>query len=26
MYDVLGEFTVTLITVWWFQKLGKDWQ
>ena len=23
---VSGELTVTLITIWWWQKLGKDWQ
>jgi len=26
MYDVAGELTVTLITFWLLQKLGKDWQ
>jgi hypothetical protein len=25
MYEVSGELTVTLITIWWLQKLGKDW-
>jgi hypothetical protein len=26
MYDLSGELIVTLITIWWKQKLGKDWQ
>jgi len=26
MYEVSGELTVILITLWWLQKLGKDWQ
>jgi len=27
MYEeVSGELTVILITDWWLQKLGKDWQ
>jgi len=26
MYEVSGAMTVILITVWWLQKLGKDWQ
>jgi hypothetical protein len=26
MYEVSGELTVILITVWWLQKLGKGWQ
>jgi len=26
MYEVSGELTVILITIWWLQKLGKDWQ
>jgi len=25
-YEVSGELTVILITVWWLQKIGKDWQ
>ena len=25
-YEVSGELIVTLITIWWWQKLGKDWQ
>jgi len=25
-YDLSGELTLMLITVWWLQKLGKDWQ
>ena len=25
-YEVSGELSVTLITIWWWQKLGKDWQ
>ena len=25
-YEVSGELNVTLITIWWWQKLGKDWQ
>ena len=24
--DLSGELTVILITIWWLQKLGKDWQ
>ena len=24
--EVSGELIVILITVWWLQKLGKDWQ
>jgi hypothetical protein len=24
MYEVSGELTATLITIWWLQKLGKD--
>ena len=26
MYDVSGELTVLLITIWWLQKLGEYWQ
>jgi hypothetical protein len=26
MYDLSGELTVILISIWWLQKLGKDWQ
>jgi len=26
MYDLSGELTVIQITIWWLQKLGKDWQ
>ena len=26
MYKASGELIVILITIWWFQKLGKDWQ
>jgi len=26
MYDLAGELTLILITIWWLQKLGKDWQ
>ena len=26
MYDLSGELTVTLITMGWLQKLGKEWQ
>jgi hypothetical protein len=26
MYEASGEVTVTLIAIWWLQKLGKDWQ
>ena len=26
MYKVSGELTVILITIWWLQNLGKDWQ
>jgi len=26
MYEVPGVLTVILITIWWLQKLGKDWQ
>jgi len=26
MYEVSGELPVTTITIWWLQKLGKDWQ
>jgi len=26
MYEVVGELTVILITIWWLQKLGKYWQ
>ena len=26
MYEDSGELTVLLITIWWLQKLGKDWQ
>ena len=26
MYKVSGELTVILITLWWLQELGKDWQ
>jgi len=26
MYEVSGELTVILITIWWLQKLGKYWQ
>ena len=25
MYDLSGELTVILITIWWLQKLGKEW-
>ena len=25
-YEVSGELIVTLIIIWWWQKLGKDWQ
>jgi hypothetical protein len=25
-YEVSGELTVILTTIWWVQKLGKDWQ
>jgi len=25
-YEVSGELNVILITIWWLQKLGKDWQ
>jgi len=25
-YEVSGELTVILITVWWMQKLGKNYQ
>jgi len=25
MYDLTGELNVIQITVWWLQKLGKDW-
>jgi len=24
MYDLSGELTVILITIWWLQKLGKN--
>jgi len=24
MYEVSGELTVILITIWWLRKLGKD--
>jgi hypothetical protein len=26
MHDLAGELTVMFITVWWLQRLGKDWQ
>jgi len=26
MYDLSGELTLILITIWCLQKLGKDWQ
>jgi hypothetical protein len=26
MYDLSGELTVILITIWWLQKLRKDWR
>jgi len=26
MYDLSGELTVILITIWWLQKLGKECQ
>jgi len=26
MFEVLGDVTVILITIWWLQKLGKDWR
>jgi len=26
MYEVSGELTVILITIWWLQTLAKDWQ
>jgi hypothetical protein len=26
MYDLSGELTVILITIWWLQMLGKDWR
>jgi hypothetical protein len=26
MHDLAGELTVMHITVWWLQRLGKDWQ
>jgi hypothetical protein len=26
MYEVSGELTLILVTIWWLQKLGKDWQ
>jgi hypothetical protein len=26
MYDLAEQTNVILITIWWFQKLGKDWQ
>jgi len=26
IYDLSGELTVILITIWWLQKLVKDWQ
>jgi len=26
MYEVSGDLTVILITIWWLQKLGKDGQ
>ena len=26
MYDISEELTVMLITLWWLQKLAKDWQ
>jgi len=26
MYEISGELTVILITIWWLQDLGKDWQ
>jgi len=26
MYEILRVLTVMLISIWWLQKLGKDWQ
>jgi len=26
MYDLSGQLNVILITIWWLQKLVKDWQ
>jgi hypothetical protein len=26
MYKVSGALIVTLITIWWMQNFGKDWQ
>jgi hypothetical protein len=26
MYNVSGELTAILITIWWLQRLGRDWQ
>jgi hypothetical protein len=26
MYEVSGELIVTLITIWWLQKVHKNWQ
>jgi hypothetical protein len=26
MYEVTGELDVKLVTIWWLQKVGKDWQ
>jgi hypothetical protein len=26
MYDLSWELTLILITIWWLQKLGRDWQ
>jgi len=26
MYEVSGKLNVIPITIWWFHKLGKDWQ
>jgi len=26
MYDLAYELNVILITIWWLQNLGKDWQ
>jgi flagellar biogenesis protein FliO len=26
MNDLSGELAVILITIWWLQKLGKNWQ
>jgi len=26
MYEFSGKLTVILMTIWWLQRLGKDWQ